>query len=134
MQARVKRRTQRLNKQVSELAWAVPQVVNERITRMMFAGANPSSIDQREFNRMSEEKVEAFCESWMAMGQKMMVVQHEMMRDWIGSIGKFPGVGWTPAKMTQAAQSATLGVLGAGIAPVHSRAVSNAKRLKRVSR
>ena len=134
MQARVNRRTQRLNQQVTELAWAVPQVVNERMTRMMFAGPQPSANDQREFHMMGQEKVSAFCESWMAMSQQMVRAQQELYLSWLNSFTRFPANAWTPAKMTQAAQSATLGVLGAGMAPVHSRAVSNARRLRKSGR
>jgi hypothetical protein len=50
-----------------ELSLAAPQVVAQRVTRMMTAGPNPSARDQQEFMRMGNEKVVAFYESWMAM-------------------------------------------------------------------
>ncbi len=127
----VKRRTDRLQQQVSEMSWAVPQVVNERLTRMMLAGARPSATDQREFQKMGAEKVAAFCESWMALGQQMLHAQQEMSQAWTSSFTQFPTSQWPANRMTQAAQSAALGILGAGLAPVHSRALSNARRLSR---
>ena len=50
-----------------ELSLAAPQVVAQRVTRMMTAGPNPSARDQQEFMRMGNEKVIAFYESWVGM-------------------------------------------------------------------
>lgn len=50
-----------------ELSWAAPQVVAQRVSRMMTAGPSPSARDQQEFYRMGNEKVVAFYESWMGM-------------------------------------------------------------------
>ncbi len=125
----VKRRSLRLQQQVAEMTWAVPQVVNERVTRMMLSGARPSATDQLEFQEMSTEKVAAFCESWMALGQQMLHAQQEMSTAWASSMTQFPTDQWPANRMAQAVQSAALGILGAGLAPVHSRALNNAHRL-----
>ncbi len=125
----VMRRSHRLQQQVSEMSWAVPQVVNERLTRMMLAGVRPSATDQQEFQKMWAEKVTAFCESWMALGQQMLHAQNEMAAAWTSSLTQLPTGQWPANRMAQAAQSAALGILGAGLAPVHSRALSNARRL-----
>src|SRR5438128_1971363 len=52
----------------SELAFAVPQVVAHRLTRMALAGPVLSARDRREFHGMGQEKVHAFWQSWFAMG------------------------------------------------------------------
>jgi hypothetical protein len=127
----VKRRSHRLQQQVSEMSWAVPQVVNERMTRMMLAGALPSAKDQQEFQKMGAEKVAAFCESWMALGQQTLHAQQEMSAAWMSSLFELPSGQWPAKRLAQAAQSAALGILGAGLAPVHSRALDNARRLGR---
>jgi hypothetical protein len=132
MPSNVKRRSHQLQQQVSELSWAVPKVVNERMTRMMLAGALPNAKDQQEFQKMGAEKVAAFYESWAALGQQMMQAQQEMSSEWINSVMHWPASGqWPATRMAQAAQSAALGILGAGLAPVHSRAISNARRLSK---
>ena len=127
----LERRTQRVQQQVGEMAWAVPQVVSRRVTQMMFAGALPSAADRREFETMGAEKLYAFSESWLAMGVKMVQVQQEMGAAWLKACTQVPSTQWLPQQMTEAMQAAGLGVLGAGLAPVHQRAVSNAKRLRR---
>ncbi len=51
-----------------ELGIAAPQVIAQRVQRMLTAGPVPSARDQREFLRMGSEKVTAFQQSWLAMG------------------------------------------------------------------
>jgi hypothetical protein len=128
MPSNAKRRSDRLQKQVSELSWAVPQVVNERVTRMFLAGARPSAKDQHEFHKMGAEKLAAFSESWLAIGRQTWRAQQEMSLAWINSFTQWPVGQWPANRMAQAAQSAALGILGAGLSPVHSRAVGNARR------
>jgi hypothetical protein len=129
----VKRRTRRLQQQVSEMSWAVPKVVHERMTRMMRAGPLPSARDQQEFKNMGAEKVAAFFESWMALGLQTLHAQQEMSSEWLRSFTQWPVDQWPAQRMMHAAQAATLGVVGAGLAPVHSRALSNARRLSRTA-
>lgn len=129
MPSAMNRRSRRVQQQVSEMSWAVPQVVGERMTRLMLAGTRPSAQDQQEFQQMGAEKVAAFYESWMALGQQMFYAQQEMSMAWLSSLMHLPTDQWPNQRMAQAAQSAALGILGAGLAPVHSRALSNARRL-----
>lgn len=111
----------------SEVAHAAPQVIAHRLTRMAFAGANPSARDQREFYRMGAEKVEAFYESWTAMMlQTLQINQRVLFSMW------FP---WTVQSYSknpveQLEQAATQ-ILTSALKPVHKRAVSNAKRLSK---
>lgn len=127
-----KRRSRSLATQTAELALAAPQVVAHRLTRMALAGHNPSAQDRKEFHQMSAEKVAAFQESWMAMYMQAWKVQQQMV---VTAMQSF----WMPWSRTGGAstnavaqwQKATLGILGQGMAPVHRRAVANAKRLNR---
>ena len=125
-----KRQRSTLAQRSAELAFAVPPVMAHRIARMALAGAKPSSRDQREFKLMSAEKTAAFQQSWMAMGLQLWRAQQAFAVFWWRACLS----PWGPPSMqaigTQL-QSAALGVLGHGLAPVHRTAVANAKRLSR---
>ncbi|MBI5278364.1 MAG: hypothetical protein HY854_18130 [Burkholderiales bacterium] len=112
------RKSSRLSRQATELAVAVPQVIAHRLTRMGMAGAFPNARDRREFHGMGREKVVAFWQSWFAMG-------------------------WAVVRASQLAWIATLqgarvplvdanDLLSKGLAPVHRKATSNARRLARL--
>lgn len=112
-----------------ELAFAVPQVMGFRLWRMALAGPQPSARDRAEFHRMGVEKLEAFAESWQAMGWKMLGVQQELM---LGMLRLW--MPWWHLPHLAAGdhfQRAASEVLNAGLAPVHRRATANARRLAR---
>ena len=113
----------RLARQLAELAFAAPQVVAQRTFRMASAGARPSRRDQAEFMRMGVEKIAAFYQSWSAM----------WAAGWSAPLELAKASSSVPSVLSAASTSA-LDVLAAGLAPVHSRAVSNARRLSRASR
>lgn len=111
----------------TEVAYAAPQVIAHRLTRMALAGANPSARDQREFYRMGTEKVEAFYESWNAMLlQTLEINQRLLFSFWFPWAA--PASSNSPVEQLE--QAATQ-ILTSGIKPVHKRAVSNAKRLNK---
>ena len=127
-----------------ELSLAAPQVVAQRVTRMMTAGPNPSARDQQEFMRMGNEKVVAFYESWMGMwGQayqsywqaaaSMMAAPQLLTPSTHNPFAPF-GVGKATKRIVKQQVNAVTDVLNAGISPVHAKAVSNAKRLSRSKR
>lgn len=119
--ARRKTSAQRLSRQVTELAWAVPEVVARRGARMASAGPWPSTRDQAEFMRMGSEKIEAFQQSWTGM----------WMAGWRAWWEMSVSMARSPMNMPNHATHAAVGVLAAGVAPVHKRAVANARRLGR---
>jgi hypothetical protein len=127
-----RRKTQQLMTQAAQLAFAAPQVVAHRMTRLALAGPNPSQRDRVEFERMGQEKAQAFNESWSAMAQQALLAQQALTLSWMQSLCT-PGWGAQPTAAGVAAQlhGAALGVLGKGMAPVHRRAVANARRLAR---
>ncbi len=128
MSQRVRRK---LARQTLGLSMAVPQVVAHRVGRMAAAGATPSARDRREFVRMGAEKVAAFYESWAAMGLAALHAQQSLWRavlgaPWLGVAGRLPS--------SAALADQTLRILAQGLAPVHRRAVGNARRLGRTTR
>ncbi|NML47901.1 hypothetical protein HHL11_29395 [Ramlibacter sp. G-1-2-2] len=111
------RRSRTLSRQATELAVAVPQVVAHRLTRMALAGPNPSARDRREFHGMGAEKVVAFWQSWFAMGWATV---ESMQKMWIA------GLQGARVPLIDVQQ-----VMARGMAPVHRKATSNARRLAR---
>jgi len=122
-----------LSAKTTELALAVPQVVAHRLLRMAHAGPHLSARDRKEFARMIAEKNSAFGESWNAMALQALQSQR--------AFAAALALAATPTRSTRASpaahalatqlQRATLAVIGKGLAPVHRRAVANAKRLAR---
>ncbi|MFY9478896.1 MAG: polyhydroxyalkanoate granule-associated phasin [Aquabacterium sp.] len=131
------RKARSLATQTAELALATPQVMAHRLTRMALAGATPSARDRKEFHLMGAEKVAAFQESWMAMAMQAWRAQMQMQTQLWTSAMQAMWMPWSrPASFGGGSalaqwQKATLGILGQGMAPVHRRAVGNAKRLGR---
>ena len=122
-----------LHAQAAELAWAVPQVVAHRLARIAAAGAKPTLRDRKELTRMVAEKHAAFGESWQAMGLQALHA-HQSLAATLARAALRPP---SPRRKNAAnlfalqlqMQQAALAVLGKGLAPVHRRAVANAKRL-----
>ena len=96
-----------------------------------------SIIDQDEFYRMGAEKVAAFGESWTAMSMQAMTAQQQFAGWWLQTWWQMALGGWmnppTLQRLSSSAQrrwmNSMLDVAARGMAPVHSRAVANAKRL-----
>ena len=100
-----------------EIWFAAPQVVTHRLQQMHRSGAAPSARDLREFHLMGQEKTEAFLESWMAMGPRLLQAQ-------LASVTGGSQQGLSP----------WLATIAAGMKPVHRRVTANAKRLGRPRR
>jgi len=100
--------------------------------RMALAGSSPSRRDRSEVYLMGFEKIAAFYESWTAMSIEMLRVNLEYC--FLPAQYFCQGLPATRRSSHAAAaqfQRAALAVLGAGVAPIHRRAVANAKRLSR---
>jgi hypothetical protein len=123
-----RRNATRLAKQASELGFAVPEVIAYRVARLALAGASPSRRDRAEFQRMSTEKVSAFYESWNAMLLATCRANLDFAMSFLASPTSWPS--WNRT-LRASAERAALDVLASGVAPVHRRAVANAKRLRR---
>ena len=81
---------------------------------------------------MVAEKNAAFGESWNAMAVQAVLANQALAASFLKAFldvarGTRPSV----ARSATQLQRAALGVLGKGFAPVHRKAVANAKRLRR---
>ncbi len=127
-----KRKTKSVAKKAVELAVAAPQVVAHRVTRMAIAGPTLSERDRKEFNLMVAEKKTAFAEAWQAMTVQTVRANQTLAASFLRSMWSPRGWGNASAgKMAAQVQGAALGVLDKGMAPVHRKAIANAKRLAR---
>ena len=113
-----------------ELAMAVPQVVAHRVTRMALAGPALSDRDRKEFQMMVNEKHAAFAQAWSDMAMHAFRANQVLMASMLRSFFT-PFSYKRPSGASAAAQvqNAAIGVLGKGLAPIHRKAVSNARRL-----
>ena len=119
--------------QMFELGIAAPQVIAHRIARMAAAGTSLSAHDRAEFNRMCLEKLAAAHEAWAAMAAQGLLEYQKlgvgfMQSLWFPWMRPAPTVKSVSKELTRIA----LGILGSGIAPVHRRAMANARRLRRI--
>jgi len=131
MPSRRPRKSKTLAAKMAELSVAVPQVVAHRVARMAIAGQTPSERDKKEFELMVAEKKIAFGQSWNAMAVQAARANQTLALSFFKSL-------WMPSRrkpsvgtMTSQIQRAAVGVLNKGVAPVHRKAVANAKRLAR---
>ena len=84
---------------------------------------------------MVAEKIAAFSESWVAMARQATLANQALAGSIFKSFlsmarGKRPSATASVAQL----QRAALSVLDKGVAPVHRKAVANAKRLRRTKR
>jgi hypothetical protein len=140
-----------------EMLVASAQVIGHRTSRMASAGHSPSPRDRREFARMGIEKVQAASESVWAMGRHLTTMNAQLgARAWkdlmeagnawmsLAASRNVPQAVERQVKLmrsvSQSAASASklsgaaARMTGQGLAPIHSRATANAKRLSRAKR
>jgi len=130
MPARKHRTVTPLAVKALELSAAVPQVVAHRVTRMALAGTTMSERDRKEFKLMVAEKQSAFTEAFARMGVQAMRANQALAMSWLRSVGPRSSRGrQAPTTIGAQLHGAMLGVLAEGMAPIHRKAVANAKRL-----
>lgn len=126
------RGNKRLATQMAELAFAVPAVMAHRLTRMALSSPTPSDRDRKEFTLMGAEKSAAMAQSFQAMSAEMFKAQQalglSLMRSFLA-----PALWGTPSvrALGHQMERASTGVMVKALAPVHRKAVANAKRLSR---
>ena len=118
------------------MSWAAPQVVALRTLGMLAGGPLPGARQQRENMRMGTEKVAAYTEAMMAMTAQMLSSNVDLMtylsRQW-WTMWWQPGSSFAlPKALPRRLHGAALRIADKGLAPVHRRAVANARRLSRV--
>jgi hypothetical protein len=130
MATRRRRKLKSLSVKSMELALSAPQVFAHRVTRMALAGPKLSARDRKEFQIMVNEKHAAFAQAWSDMAvhafRANQAFTASMLRCFFAPLSRK-----TPSATSTAAQvqNAAFGVLGKGLAPIHRKAVSNARRL-----
>jgi hypothetical protein len=108
----------------AELGLAAPQVIAHRLTRMALAGPKPNARDRKEFTAMVVEKQLAFAQAWIGMFAEGARLQQQLALSLL--------MGATPRQRAAQVKSAASRMASTGIAPVHRKAVGNAKRLARM--
>ena len=144
----------KLAMKTGEMMVASAQVIGHRTSRMAKAGPRPNARDRREFTLMGQEKIEAAKESSQAMATRMlganqrlgsrtaaqMMATSSAMMALASSRTLNQAVARQVALMRALTQSASTAaqlshtaaaVASHGLKPIHSRAVSNARRLNK---
>jgi len=128
MATRRTRKSRSLIVKSMELALSVPQVVAHRATQMAIAGPKLSKRDLREFEMMVNEKHAAFAQAWSGMAMHAFRANQafaaSMLRLFFMPFS-YKGLAAAAAH----AQNAAIGLLSEALAPIHRKAVSNARRL-----
>ncbi|MFS8975896.1 hypothetical protein PO002_15540 [Cupriavidus necator] len=142
----------RLFSEMCELLEATMQVVSVRTTRMAIAGPSPDEQDRREFSLMSVEKGQAAAESILAMQSGLMNLIMVLVKDTSDHLWATSAAATTLASSRSAAQwferqtellmfatdfpanplqlvSSATSLMQETLAPIHSRATANARRL-----
>ena len=114
------------------LAFAVPEVMSQRLLRLWLAGPAPSARDRREFARMGAEKLPAFYASWQAMVLALYRANLRLACAPLWWLSLYASPHLAPGRFAARGQRTALAVLGHGLAPLHRRAAANASRLRRV--
>ena len=110
-----------------ELAFAVPEVIARRTLRA-------SECDLKELHLMSAEKLAALNESWAAMAMQSFWESQRLALSFAWSLWA-PWLAAGPRRSaSKQLEGAALSIVGAGMAPIHRRALANAKRLRRARR
>jgi len=108
---------------LAELGVAAPQVIAHRLTRMALAGPTISARDRKEFTGIVTEKQAAVAQAWMGMFAEGLRLQQQFALSLL--------TGATPRTHAARAKSAASRIASAGLAPIHRKAIANAKRLAR---
>lgn len=123
MKSKRKRQGTATAAKLAELGFAAPQVIAHRLTRMALAGPTISARDRKEFAGMVMEKQAAVAQACMGMFAEAARFQQQFALSLL--------TGATPRIHAARAKSAASRIAGAGLAPIHRKAVANAKRLAR---
>src|SRR5690242_18846957 len=112
-----------------ELALSVPQVFAHRVARMALAGPRLTDRDRKEFQIMLQERHAAFAEAWSDMAMPAFRANQALTASMLSFY--FTPFSYTRAAASAAAhvQNAAIDVLDKGLAPIHRKAVLNARRL-----
>lgn len=105
----------------AETITATPVVVNRRLLLIEAAMRNPSVADHVELCTMVSEKVEAWSLAAMSLAQDYQAIQAALLQPSRSVLG-------ASAASIRAGRLAS-SAAGRALAPIHQRAIANAKRL-----
>ncbi len=123
MKSKHKRQANGVAVKLAELGLAAPQVIAHRLARMALAGPTLSTRDRKEFAGMVSEKQAAVAQAWMGMFSEGVRSQQQFALSLL--------TGATPRQHAARVESAASRIASAGLAPLHRKAVANARRLAR---
>ncbi|WP_184474546.1 hypothetical protein [Rhizorhapis suberifaciens] len=125
----------------SEMMGASAHVIHSRCGSIAEAVRDPLQGDYAELSRMVPEKVDAFSRAGRAAFADLYAIQSDVLANWmlIGAIAAAVRLPTAVEADRLARRSSRMGArasaaAGKALAPVHRRATSNAKRLKRKKR
>ena len=108
---------------LAELGLAAPQVIAHRLVRMALTGPVPSARDRREFSGMVAEKQAAAAQAWIGVFAEAVRFQQQFALSLLTAA--------TPRQHAARTKSAASRMASAALAPIHRKALANAKRLAR---
>lgn len=120
-----------LHRELIDIGQAAPQVMAMRMLRLWMAGPAPGAADRREWQRMHQEKFDAWQEGGWALGEAAARIQQRMWSEWTHAAfqpWRWPVMG---QDWWQDASRDGEHLLASALAPTRRRVVANARRLKR---
>lgn len=114
---------------MAEIAVAAPQVVAHRLTRMALSGPVLSARDRREFTGMVQEKQLAFVQGWVGAWGVLLRLNQSLALSAMRSFWSFTPLHTQARRSQQQVRAAASRMADEMVAPVHRKAVSNARRL-----
>jgi hypothetical protein len=133
MATRRTRKSKSLTVKSMELALSVPQVVAHRVTRIALAGPQLSDRDRKEFQLMVNEKHAVFAQAWSEMAMHAFRANQTFSASILRFFCTPFSYDLSAASVAAQFQNAAVGVLAKGLAPIHRKAVSNARRLAKLN-
>jgi hypothetical protein len=116
-------------RKAAELSLAAPQVIAHRLTRMALAGPVLSSRDRKEFTGMVREKQLAFTQGLVGAWIEVARVNQAMLLSAMTSLWSLQSPLARARASARQMNSGVNTVTDKFLAPVHRKAVSNARRL-----
>jgi hypothetical protein len=125
----------------AELSLAAPRVIALRTARILAAGVDPAARDRRALSQMAWEKIAAWQESMHAMTAQVYKAQVQwnlgaLRLWWAWCTSPWPLLAARPGyRIVHARWERSMArVIDKGIAPVHRRVTSNARRMSKRKR
>ncbi|MCB2018129.1 MAG: hypothetical protein KDF54_11570 [Hydrogenophaga sp.] len=122
----------RVASRLTRLSNDVPQVVTQRLSRMVTAGPLPSARDRQEFTGMVMEKPMAFAHAALNMWMAGLQVHQSLWLSWSRTLWQPPWMHLNTHvdSLKQAGRGGWF-MIDQGIVPIQRQAASNARRLSR---